>query len=109
MSMHTIDLDYDGWSMTVELNCTHEGEREVRATMSDPGCPATGPEFDVTAVQISGATFGCPMPTTFVDDIGQTEILRERLNLALAEQADEDAADKYAQDKRDEKDAEQGP
>ena len=93
MSMHTIDLDYDGWSMTVELNCTHEGEREVRATMSDPGYPASGPEFDITAVQINGITGGCPMPPTFIDDIGVWQFIRERLNLALAEQADEDAAE----------------
>ena len=95
--------------MTVELNCTHEGEREVRATMHDPGCPATGPDFAVLSVQIYGVAFGCPMPVTFVDDIGQTEALLELLTIALAEQSDEDAAEKYAQDMRDERDAEQWP
>ena len=106
MSMHTIDMDFDGWSMTVELDCIHEGDREVRATFHDPGCPATGPEFIVNTVEIAGAVHGCPMPHSFVEDIGQTEALRSLLIVALEEAGEADAADKWAREKQDELDAE---
>jgi hypothetical protein len=105
MSIHNYTLEYAGWSVEVELDCTHEGEREVRATHHDPGCPATGPEFDITAVTVNGSVHSVPVPVTFIDDMGLEDAVLQLLIAGLEQQAEDDAGERWAQDRRDQQEA----
>ncbi len=104
MSLHTCTLEYGAWSVDVEVNCTHEGEREVHASHYDPGCPATGPEFDVVSVLMHGSAHSVAVPVSFVDDMGLEDAVRELLTEELEQSADGDAAE-WAMDQLEQQEA----
>ena len=102
---HTIWIEFTAWQLEVEVDCTHEGDAEVRPTMHDPGCPATGPEFDVTAVMLHNGIYGAPVPAEMIEDLGLTERVRAWLVEELEAKRESDEADQYRQERQDEQDA----
>ena len=105
MSLHTCTLEYGSWSVDVEVNCTHEGEREVHASHYDPGCPATGPEFDVVSVLMHGSAHSVAVPVSFVDDMGIWDYVLQVLIVCLEAKAEDDAGERSTQDQREQQEA----